>query len=374
MAQPRAFIQSNPDASGALVVVFLRGGADGLGLVCPYSDDTYHKGRPNLGLGEKDIVRLDDRFGLNLPLAPLASLFHDGHLAVVHAAGSEDTSRSHFEAQDWMEHGGPTAGGWLGRYLRFRPQPAEHSLAAVAIGKVAPEVLRGAPSSVVFESFSGFSFGSEGAPYLDALSALYADTEGYLGKASHDTLHAIRVLEQLGQHPHTPEHGAVYPDDAFGQGLARIAQLIKSQVGLCAATIDLGGWDSHFAQATLIHPLMDSLARGLLAFHHDLGDRRGDTTVVVMSEFGRRVYENASYGTDHGRGGVMFLLGGGVAGARVYAPWKTLADTQLEGPGDLPVLHNYRDVLIPILARHGGMSDFSQVFPEHAAAPLPLFA
>lgn len=373
MANAQAFLDGNGDAQAALVVVFLRGGADGLNLVAPYADDAYRKARPNLGLGAKDVVALDAQFGLNQRLAPLERLYKDGALAIVHGAGSEDTSRSHFEAQDWMEHGGPVAGGWLGRYLRYRPIPAVHPLAAVAIGKTAPEVLRGAPSSVVIESFEGFSFGEKSDTYLDALAELYGNQADFLGDTARDTIHAIREIERLRDTPYAPERGAVYPTGDFGDGLCRIAQLIKSRLGVAAATIDLPGWDSHFAQGTLVNPLMEQLAGGLAALHADLGEQMARTTVVVMSEFGRRVYENASYGTDHGRGGVMFLLGGGVAGGRVLGEWKGLAQAELEGPGDVPVWTNYRNVLAPILARHGGMSDFGQVFPGFAVSALGIY-
>ena len=370
MTNTRAYVDGNRYEDKTLVVVFLRGGADGLNLVVPYSDDSYLRARPNLRLGKEDVVLLDEAFGLNPRLAPLEKLYKDGALAIIHGTGSEDTSRSHFEAQDWMEHGGTAAGGWLGRYLRYRPSPAMHPLAAVAIGRAAPEVLRGAPSSVVIESFDGFSFGEKGASYLNDLSSLYTGESDFLGSTARDTIHAIREIEHLRDTPYLPQGGAVYPIGDFGAGLARIAQLVKSRLGVTAATIDLAGWDSHFAQATLINPLMDQLATGLSAFYQDLGDAMARTTVVVLSEFGRRVYENASFGTDHGRGGVMFVLGGGVAGGKIHGNWKGLEEAQLDGPGDVPVHNNYRDVLAPILARHGELSEFTRVFPDFSVNPM----
>lgn len=361
------------DDPRALVVVFLRGGADGLTLVPPMGDDDYHRLRPRLGVGERDGVRLDGLFGFHPHLAPLAPFFRSGDLAIVHAVGSEDDSRSHFEAQDFMEHGGLAAGGWLGRFLRYRRGSLAGALSAVAVGTELPESLRGAPAASVLRSVDEFALGDNAGAVLRQLAGLYGACDDALGAAGRDTLDALRRLERLRATPYVPAGGATYPDDDFGRGLLQIARLIKARVGLEAASVDLGGWDSHVAQQTLIEPLMSRLAAGLAAFHRDLGPMMETTTVIVMTEFGRRVGENASLGTDHGRASAMMVLGGGVVGGRVLGEWPGLAADRLDGPGDLPVVTNYRDVLAPILRRHSPDAELRRVFPGYTLAPVPLY-
>jgi uncharacterized protein (DUF1501 family) len=373
MTAPKAFLGGPPDDARALVVIFLRGGADGLTLVPPLGDDDYHRARPQLRVPEREAVRLDDFFGLHPRLAGLAPLYADGDLAVVHAVGSEDVTRSHFEAQDLMEHGGLAAGGWLGRYLRYRPGRQAGALAAVAIGAELPECLRGAPAVSVFRSVDEFSLGDRAHALAPQLARLYATRGDALGAAGRDTLEALDRVERLRATRYMPTDGAVYPDDELGRGLMQVARLIKARVGLEAASVDLDGWDSHFAQQTLIEPLMARLADALVAFHRDLGPTMATTTVVVMTEFGRRVAENASLGTDHGRGSVMMVLGGGVRGGRVLGSWPGLAVGLLEGPGDLPVTVNYRDVLAPIIARQHAGVRLQRIFPEYALTPLRLY-
>jgi len=361
------------DDRRTLVVVFLRGGADGLALVPPIGDDAYHLARPTLGVRARDAIRLDDRFSLHPRLAPLAPLFHDGTLGVVHAVGSDDTTRSHFEAQDLMEHGGDGGGGWLGRFLRERNGAQPGALSAVALGEEFPESLRGAPSVTVMRSLDDFAVDHDDEPMLRALESLYdADTlalGGRLAPAARDTLAALRRLTQLRASPLRPRAGADYPADDFGRDLAQVARLIKGRVGVAVATVDLGGWDSHVAQGTLIEPLMERLARGLAAFHHDLGrEALAGVTVVVMTEFGRRVAENASFGTDHGRGSMMLVLGDGAEGGRVRARWPGLESKLLDGPGDVPVTTDYREVLAPLLARHGARA-VARIFPGWPGLP-----
>jgi uncharacterized protein (DUF1501 family) len=373
MADAQAFLTGNGDQKEALVVVFLRGGADGLALVGPLGDDDYYRARPRLALGRQQALKLDGFFGLNPLLRELHPIYQAGEMAVIHCAGSEDSTRSHFEAQDLMEHGGLVAGGWLGRFLRQRPMATGGALAAVAVGKELPECLRGAPSAAVIQSIEDFSLGKGAAPLTRQFERLYSLEHDALGNAGRDTLKALDRMTSLRAATYRPAHGAEYASDSFSKGLKEVARLIKAGVGLEAASVDLGGWDSHFAQGTLIDPLMPRLAKGLAAFHRDLGPLMATTTIVVMTEFGRRVRENASFGTDHGRGGVMFVLGGGVKGGRVIGEWPGLEGEALEGPGDLPVLHNYRDVLAPVLARHGAKTTVNEVFPEYQLRPLNLY-
>jgi uncharacterized protein (DUF1501 family) len=373
MAAPQTFITGNGDQRKTLVVVFLRGGADGLNLVAPLEDDGYHKARPRIALRHDTALKLDGFFGLHPRLEPLHALYQEGALAVVHAAGSEDDTRSHFEAQDLMEHAGVAGGGWLGRFLRARPGGATGPLGAVVFGRAMPESLRGAPSATVMESFDDFLLGGRSKTLSAALAKLYEAEQSEIARAGRDTLGALRRIEQLRHTNYTPAHGAAYGNDAFSRGLALTARLIKARVGLEAASVDLNGWDSHAGQGALMEPLMARLATGLAAFRRDLGGEMDQVTVVVMTEFGRRLAENSAFGTDHGRGSVMFVLGGGVRGGRVLGAWPGLKDEVLEGPGDLPVTTNYRNVLAPLLERHSPGVDLKQVFPQFALTPLPMF-
>ncbi len=374
-SQLTTFVSEQRDPTGTLVVVFLRGGADGLNMVVPHGDDRYHAARPGIGIRKPDLADLDGFFGLNRHLQPLHAWWQSGDLALVHCAGSEDESRSHFEAQDFMEHGGLAAGGWLGRFLRVRPDAGQSPLTAVAIGATLPECLRGAPSCAAIQSLDQFGLGPGVPPgFLQSLAQLYGSAPRELGPAGRDALAALDRIQSLTASPYAPARGAAYAADSFAAGLTQVARLIKGRVGLQAATLDLGGWDSHITQSVIMDPPMQRLAAGLHAFATDLGpEELARTQIVVMTEFGRRVAENSAAGTDHGRGGVMFLLGGGIAGGKVHVEWPDLA-TQLAGPGDLPVLHNYRDLLAPILTRQAPGTDLAKVFPGHELRPVGLFS
>lgn len=356
-----------------LVVVFLRGGADGLTLVPPVNDDGYRRARPTIGVSPADAMALDDVFSLNAELRPLMRWYEQGEMAIVHGAGSEDATRSHFEAQDFMEHAGNTGGGWLARYLRARPGGAG-ALCAVSIGTTLPESLRGAPGGAVIQTVRDFSLGDEPVErtFTEELARLYAGESGSLGQAARDTIEAIRRLRALRADDPGPQNAATYPDGSFGRGLREIVRLIRADVGLVASTIDLDGWDTHFGQGALIGGLMRTLAQGIDAFLTDLGPESRRVTVVVMTEFGRRVAENSSLGTDHGLASVMFAIGSGIRGGQVISRWRDVEAAQLVGPGDIPVGINYRDVLAPILARNNPGLDLGAVFPRYNVAPLGI--
>ena len=374
MAEVQSLVTGNGDDPRTLVVIFLRGGADGLNMVAPLQDDGYHNARPRIAITKNKAVALDGFYGLNPLLKDLEPLYRDGTLAIVHAAGSEDSTRSHFEAQDLMEHGGITGGGWLARFLRAQATAAAGPLAAVALGSSVPECLRGAPAATVFQSLDDFSLGNNRSRLTESLGRLYGLRSDDLGRAGRSTLEAAGRIDRLRGQKYHAANGAEYGADNFATGLMQIARLIKARVGLQAASIDLKGWDSHFGQSTVMDPLMARLAKGLSAFCRDLGGELERTTVVAMTEFGRRVAENSAFGTDHGRGSVMFVLGGGVRGGRVLGKWPGLTRDVLDGPGDLPVTTNYRNVLAPILERHGGASVLEQTFPEFVFEPVRLFA
>jgi uncharacterized protein (DUF1501 family) len=268
-----------------------------------------------------------------------------------------------------MEHGGTSvAGGWIGRWLRGAGENG--ALSALAFAPQLPESLRGAPSATSLESLEELRPG-EDTPELRAhLAELYRGDE-LLGASALGALRAAERIGELAARPYEPEHGADYPPAAFGGALARVAQLVKAHLGVRAVTLDLEGWDSHFVQGTTLAPRMRALALGLAAFARDLGPLLATTSVVVMSEFGRRVGENGSLGTDHGRGGVFLVLGGGTGGG-VHCTWPGLGAGSLIGPGDLAVVHDYRDALAGVLARHGAAPDLPRIFPGRECVPLPI--
>src|SRR5947208_1730492 len=223
-----------------------------------------------------------------------------------------------------MEHGGLAGGGWLGRFLRAQATETVGPLSAVALGRSVPECLRGAPAATVLESLDDFSLGGKRAALMQSLASLYGLHNNALGRAGRSTLDAVARIEALRTAHYSPANAAVYDQNNFSRALLEVARLIKARVGLQAASLDLGGWDSYFGQSTVMDPLMTRLAKGLRAFHRDLGSELERTTVVVMTEFGRRVEENSAFGTDHGRGSVLFVLGGGVRGGKVYGKWPGL--------------------------------------------------
>ncbi len=348
-----------------LVVVFLRGGADGLSIVVPHGFDGYHRARPTIAVPAKDVIDLDGRFGLHRRLAPLMPAWERGGMRIVCGAGSGDTTHSHFEAQDFMEHGGSPGAGWLARYLRARAGSLG-PLATVAIGTTLPESLRGAPSGVVVQRIADFELAGDDPRILEALRGLYGRDTTPLGAAGRATLEAERRLRELRA---APDAGlGAYPDTVLGRGLREVAKLIKADVGLVATTVDAVGaalgWDTHFVQGAAIGGLLDDLGGSIAAFLDDLGEHRQRVTLVCMTEFGRRVAENTSLGTDHGAGSVMLAIGDDLPeGGGLTAGFTSLDADALVGPGDVPVAIDYRTVLRPILAQHAAGIDLDRVFP-----------
>ncbi len=380
-----------------LVVLFQRGAVDGLNVVVPHGEPNYFQMRPTIaipqpGRGGSDgaqgaAIDLDGFFGLHPALAPLEPLYRQGILAVVHAAGSPDPSRSHFDAQDYMESGTPgvktTVDGWLNRALAVRQtargegsfgqgspvaaKPSTDVLRAVAVSPNLPLTLQGRAPAVAIPDLRQFKF--FGPPRLveSNFEALYdGASDRLLRGAGRETFQAVNTLERLDPGTYQPDGGADYPKSRFGQGLREIAQLIKADVGLEVAFLDSGGWDNHVneggAQGQLAGLLRD-LGQGLAAFAADMGSRLGDVVFVSMSEFGRTARENGNRGTDHGHGNYMFVLGGPVKGGKVYSRWPGLGPDQLNQDRDLKVTTDYRSVLAEILARHLGIRNFTNVFP-----------
>jgi uncharacterized protein (DUF1501 family) len=366
----------------ALLVIFLRGAADVLNMVIPHGEDAYYRLRPSLGIPRPDDSRanpadrtldLDGFFGLHPAMRPLLASWQSGHLAIIHACGAPDQSRSHFKAMELMERGvdderGP-ASGWIGRHLASLDTGNASPLRAVGLGSMPQRSLSGAIPVTALRSIADFHLGSD-APAIAhiraVLEALYAnDLPGQ------ETLRMLDILQKLDPAPpHSPN---AYPNTDFGLALHQTATLIRAEVGLEVAAIDLGGWDTHFAQAAIQPGLIADLAQGLAAFHAEMADHLNRLTVVTMSEFGRRVAENGSLGSDHGHGSMMMVLGGHVRGGQVHGVWPGLAEGQLVSPGDLAVTTDYRNVLGEILQKRLNNPALDQVFPGHRWVDPAIF-
>ena len=363
-------------AGDTLVCLFLRGGADGLNMVVPYGESDYYSSRPSLALpppgsGEEAVLDLDGFFGLHPAMSSLHNHFNLGNLALVHAAGLTHGTHSHFEAQDFVESG--TAGGmytsygWIGRHLDSLGTGNSTLFRAIAMGAQVQKSLRGPVPVTAISEIDKFGLitkgGDAGEMYASTLEDLYLGNN-WLDQAAQNTFGAVDQLETADPGQFNPENGAVYPETAFGSVLLEVAQLIKSDVSPEVVCLDLGGWDTHEGQTARLQALLAELSSGLDAFHTDLGTRMDNTVITVMSEFGRRVAENGSAGTDHGHGNCMMLMGGGVVGGQVYGEWPGLLPLQLYGPGDLAITTDYRTVLAEVVAKRLNNLALDQVFPD----------
>jgi uncharacterized protein (DUF1501 family) len=379
-----AFAQGRSARARQLIAIFQRGAVDGLNMVVPFGESEYYKARPSIaiarpGSGDGSALDLDGFFGFNPRLQPLKPFWDARQLAIVHACGSPDSTRSHFDAQDYMETATPgvksTADGWLNRYLQARRVEGTTPFRAVALSGQVPRMLQG-PSPALAMSQIG-QFGIRAGQATDTVNAsfeaLYASAaDQVLNGTGREAFNAIKMLKTNDPLRYEPEHGADYPRSAFGQALKQIAQLIKSNVGIEIAFADLGGWDTHINQGAAQGQLaarLDDFSRSIGALVTDLGDRMADTVVLTMSEFGRAVSENGNRGTDHGHGNAMMVLGGGVRGGRVYGKWPGLSPEQRFERRDLAVTTDFRDVFGEIVVRHLGVQDPKPIFPGYDVQP-----
>ena len=386
-----AYAQGARPRAKQLIAIFQRGAVDGLSVVVPFGDAEYYRARPTIavqrpGSGADAAVDLDGFFGFNPRLAPLKPLWDMRTLAIVHASGSPDSTRSHFDAQDYMESATPgvksTSDGWLNRYLQA--QKLEHTtpFRAVALTQQLPRMLQGTAAATAMSQISQFDIrGGQTTSAGATFESLYAEArDRVLGNTGREAFDAIRMLKGADPSRYLPEHGADYPRGPFGQALKQIAQLIKADVGLEVAFADVGGWDTHINQGSSQGQLatrLDDFARGIAALVADLGDRMADVVVLTMSEFGRAVNENGNRGTDHGHGNAMMAIGAGVRGGKVYGRWPGLSIEQRYERRDLAVTTDFRDVFAEVVVRHLGVSDPRPIFPGYAinAARFPgLFA
>jgi uncharacterized protein (DUF1501 family) len=310
-------------------------------------------------------------------LAPLGPLFHGGQLAIVHAAGSPDTTRSHFDAQDFMESGTPgvkaTEDGWLNRAVSAVPEENASPFRAVAMGPNLPRMLHGSASAIALPDLKQFKVmpqnAAMGAAVQGGFEAMYAQSVDHaLHGTGTETFEAIDMLRKVDPAKYSPENGAQYPTSRLGQSLQQIGQLIKANIGVEVLFVDCGGWDNHVNEGGVngqLSNLLKDLGQGLAAFHQDMGDRMQNVVVVTMSEFGRTAKENGNRGTDHGHANVMFAFGGAIRGGKVYGEWPGLAPEQLYENRDLALTTDFRDVLGELVVKHLGNGQLSGVFPGY---------
>jgi uncharacterized protein (DUF1501 family) len=367
-------------ASDTLVHIFLRGGFDGLSACVPYGDAELYLRRPTLAVTPpgtfNGAVDLDGFFGLAPAAAPLLPIYQSGRLAFVHASGSVDPSRSHFDAQKFMEIGLPGAqvgnvsSGWIARHLQTVAPAGNGLLRGMALADQLPRVLVGAPATLPTKDPDGFTMPGTASTVLkrrQALRHMYQSEAAPLGSAALSTFSTIDLLATIDFAGYVPANGATYPNTTFGKGLKSIAALIKADLAIECLEIDVGGWDLHNQLGPVSGAMatrLDELAKGLRAFDLDMGSTLDRVTLVAMSEFGRRAAENASGGVDHGHGNCMLVMGGHIAGGQVLTQWPGLAPANLD-QGDLAITIDYRDILSEILAQRLGSNDLATVFPNH---------
>jgi uncharacterized protein (DUF1501 family) len=367
-----------------LVVIFQRGAADGLNIVVPHGEPSYYVMRPTINIPKKSVLDLDGFFGLHPAMSSFQPLWKQKHLAIVHAAGSPDPTRSHFDAQDFMESGTPgvkvTDDGWLNRALHElsadksaaeKSASAKSAFRAIALGPSLPRILSGKEPAVAVNNLNDFSVGGKNpnaAPMSNTFEAMYdhsADT--VLHGTGQETFDAVKTLKVADTgHYYTPAANASYPKGRFGDSLKQLAQLIKANLGVQVAFADIGGWDHHVNEGSTqgqIANVLGDFSQSIAAFWADLGDLGEDTVVVTMSEFGRTARENGNRGTDHGHANVMFVLGGPVKGGKVYGRWPGLDQSQLYEGRDLAVTTDFRLVLSEVVSQYLGNRDLKTVFP-----------
>jgi uncharacterized protein (DUF1501 family) len=388
MASLPSFLQRAVAATAAtgkkkMVVLFQRGAMDGLNVVVPFGERNYYAMRPTIAIpppqnGSTDAaLDLDGFFGLHPSLQPLQPLFRKGQLAIVQAVGSPDPTRSHFDAQDFMESGTPglkaTDNGWLNRALLAMPEEKPSPFRAVAFGPYLPRTLQGSSPAVAIPDLKQFKMNGPQQTVEGGFEAMYAQTvDAAMRGVGNETFEAIDQLKKINPDSYQPDNGAEYPKNRFGQSLQEIAELFKANVGLEVAFLDSGGWDHHVNEGGVqgqLSNLLRDLGQGIAAFHQDMGDRMGEVVFVSMSEFGRTARENGNRGTDHGHANCMFVMGGGVKGGRVYSRWPGMSEGELYQGRDLAVTTDYRSVIGEIMTKHLGNHDLKTVFPGFANDP-----
>jgi uncharacterized protein (DUF1501 family) len=362
---------TNPDI---LIYIFQRGAADGLNLIVPHGDSDYYANRPNLaipapGNGENSAIDLDGFFGLNPDLAALLPIYDNQDLAMIHACGSLEGTHSHFKTQTFVDRGtnDKTIGsGWLARYVNSYDDENSTAFKSVAMNSATPKSLDGANAVVALGNIENFSIiapESETEKINDRLLSLFFGEQS-LDQVAQATFSAIDSVAEINPDDFPVENNAQYPNSNFANRLKDLAILIKSGIGVETASVDIGGWDTHDAQAPALTQLAQDYANSIAAFYYDMGDRMADISIITITEFGRRVAENGSGGTDHGTGNVAFVMGGGVNGGQVFTDWPGLTANDLVGPGDLAPTTDYRTVISECLDKRLYFNDNETTFPE----------
>jgi uncharacterized protein (DUF1501 family) len=375
-----------------LICLFQRGAADALNIVVPHGDKAYYGLRPSIAIARpgglsRTIARdaaidLDGFFGLHPSLAPFKPLYDRGLLAPVHAVGSPSATRSHFDAQDYMETGTPdvkgTQDGWLNRYLAVQGTCDEcrtTPFRAVSLTQQTPRIMEGSSEVIAMNSLNEFTVRASGSQ-AQRLEALYRTGSADLVHGTGtEMFEAVKLLKAANPQRYAPQNGAAYPRSQFGQRLLQIAQLIKANVGLEIAFADVGGWDTHVNQGAATGQLalsLDDFAQSIAALVTDLGDRMGDVLILTMSEFGRMARENGNRGTDHGHAGALFVIGGDVKGGKVHGKWPGLETEQLYEGRDLALTTDFRSVFSEVTARHLGATKLEKIFPGFAVKQQEL--
>jgi len=370
---------ARPAGRPTLVCLFQRGAVDGLSMIVPHGEEQYYRERPRIAIPRRSVVDLDGHFGLHPQLAALKPFWDNGSLAAIHAVGSPDATRSHFDAQDYMESGTPglksTADGWANRYCQHAHEHAETPFRAVAFGPQLPRLLAGSAPTLAIDDLR--TFGMRAQPeardkLTRAFEALYQGAAtGLLASSAEESFEAIRMLQTANPAARGAEHGAQYPRGKLGESLQQIAQLIKADLGVEIAFADMSGWDTHVNQGNdqgQLAARLSELGGALAAFATDLGERMREVCVLTMSEFGRTIRENGTNGTDHGHATAMLVLGGTVNGKRVAGKWPGLDPAARYEGRDVAVTTDFRDLFGEILVRHLGARDLSAVFPGYATA------
>jgi len=372
-----------------LLAIFMRGAADGLNIVVPFGDPQYRERRPTIALAPPrgavpsgvngpfgSVIDLDGKFGLNGALQPLKPLWDKGHLAIVEATGSPDPSRSHFDAQDYMESGTPgqaTPNGWLNRALGTAENASP--VRAVALAKQVPRTLRGDCEAIALGNADQFKLADPATATI--VQGMYAVTPDVpLRRTGTDAFDAMKIIQSIGkEQPNRMMPRGEAPQYAqggqLGQGLQQLARLIQADAGVEAAFAEVGGWDHHGNENNELFGLLRQFSNAIGKFYQDMGDRMEDVVIVTMSEFGRTVQENGAAGTDHGHGSMMMVIGGSVQGGKIYGEWPGLEKEQLFEGRDLAVTTDFRAVLSELVRGHLGQNDLSAVFPGYTA-PKPL--
>lgn len=366
-----------------LVTIFQRGAVDGLNMIVPHGEPEYYNLRRTIAIRKPNetegALDLDGFFGLHPTMASLAPFWKSKQLGIIHSSGSPDNTRSHFDAQDYMESGTPgykgTRDGWLNRAVQTAASKSDSPFRAVSMTQSMPRSLYGKAPSVAMTNLSDFTIkaGLYTADLKGGFEGIYEqNVKDSLGETGKETFEAVNFLKSANPAQYKPENGAVYPTSQLGRSLMQIAQLIKAGVGLEVAFAEAGGWDTHLNQSIGNQPARGQLANllrdfsmSIAAFATDLGKRMDDVVVLTMSEFGRTARENGSRGTDHGHGNAMLVLGNSVKGGKVYGDWKGLKPDQLNEGRDLSVTTDFRDVFAEVATKHLGSRDLSTLFPKY---------